>query len=99
MSKEIPIKVDCFGRILTVATSNFIEIYDTRKLIKSVVKEDIPKIKDFYYEPNLSRLYVGCENKLKIYTTEYWYFHIPFTNDSDVYLYLNFHLNSYTFFL
>ncbi len=24
-------------------------------------------IKDFLYEPNINKLYVGCENKLRIY--------------------------------
>ena len=64
-------KVEAFNKILTVATANAIEIFDIRKLIKPIERDSIDRFRDFLYDPNLNRLFVGCDNKMKIYRAEY----------------------------
>jgi hypothetical protein len=45
---------------LLVATKNAIEFYDMRKLIKPFDRELVKGIKDFLYDPNLNKLFIGC---------------------------------------
>lgn len=71
ISKDIPIKVEAFSNVLTVATANAIEVFDVRKLIKPFIKENVKGLKDFYYEPNINKIFIGCENRLRVYLTDY----------------------------
>lgn len=41
ISKEVPLKIESFSKILTVATANAIEIFDIRKLIKPIERDSI----------------------------------------------------------
>ena len=58
--KDMPVKMELFGRSLLVATSNYFEVYDTRKLFKPVEHEPVKGLRDFLYEPNINKLFVGC---------------------------------------
>lgn len=71
LSKDIPIKVESFASLLTVATANAVEIYDVRKLIKPFIREEVREVRDFLYEPNIGRIFIGCENKLRVYKADY----------------------------
>jgi hypothetical protein len=57
--------------VLTVATQQNIEIFDIRKLVRPFLRESIAGIRDFLYEPNIEKLFVGCESKLKVFATHY----------------------------
>ena len=67
MLKEPPLKMEAFGHTLITAQPQSIELYDLRKLYKPFERESIRGVRDFLYEPNISRLLVGCESRLKVF--------------------------------
>ena len=67
----MPIKIDTFGNVMTVATGSGIEIFDARKLVRPFLREKVRGVRDFIYEPNIGKLFVGCEGKLKVYAATY----------------------------
>jgi hypothetical protein len=58
-----------FYKTMLVANHNAIEFYDIRKLIKPFEREVVRGVKDFLYEPNIGKLFIGCDSKLKVYRT------------------------------
>ena len=49
LSRDIPLKVDTFGNVMTVATAQGIEIFDTRKLVRPFIKESVRGARDFIF--------------------------------------------------
>jgi hypothetical protein len=54
-----------------VTSSNAVELYDVRKLLKPFEYERVRGIRDFLYEPNLSKLFIGTESSLRVYSAEW----------------------------
>ena len=72
VSREVPTKVDTFGNVMTVGTQKGIEVFDIRKLVRPFLRENIKGgVLDFLFEPNIGKLFVGCESKLKVYSSSY----------------------------
>lgn len=62
--REEPRRVEVWGNDVIVGTEMGVEFYDRRKVTRPATIVEVPRLRDFLYDPNIERAYVSTQSDL-----------------------------------